>query len=164
MDNYYKDTYKANNRAFNVIGFNDYKKRMIADNPDAEKLPIWDWVQPNNCYSNALFICDMNGLLECYDEWCNYCEGIIINRISLMRGEAVAVHHSWIYSTKYECYVDCTPITGDAPNMYLYLLSDELKDDELQNYLENLCDDEGNTNPRFIHNDLPFGMKVNKDW
>ena len=103
--NYYKDTCKVYNRAYNVIDFDEYKAKMIADVPATKNLIIWSWVAPVSCNSNALFICSFNGLLEGYGEQCNYCEGIVISKKALNMPKeptVMAVHHSFIYSNKYE--------------------------------------------------------------
>ena len=39
--NYYKDTCKVYNRAYNVIDFDEYKAKMIADVPATKNLIIW---------------------------------------------------------------------------------------------------------------------------
>ncbi|WP_416995813.1 hypothetical protein, partial [Alistipes putredinis] len=130
IPNYYKDTCVAYNRAYNVISLEEYKAKMLADVPETKNLIIWRRLIPEGCFSNALFICDFNGLLRRYGERCNYCEGLAISKIALDSDKeptVLAVHHSFIYSNKYECYVDCTPGNKYHPNLYLYLLSDELK-------------------------------------
>ena len=52
--------------------------------------------------------------------------------------------------------------------LYLYLLSDELKEDALEEYLESLMSEDENgddvTTPKFIHDDLPLGVDVPKNW
>ena len=97
--------------------------------------------------------------------------GIAISKIALDSDKeptVLAVHHSFIYSNKYECYVDCTPGNKYHPNLYLYLLSDELKEDALEEYLESLMSEDENgddvTTPKFIHDDLPLGVDVPKNW
>lgn len=154
MDKYYRDTLAANNIAFKVMSWETYKDKMLSDNPECLELDLWRWVAPAMCYSNALYICDNNYSLEDYGEWCNYCEGIVINKLALGKGKAEAVHHSFIYSSKYECYVDCTP-SGNNPELYLYYISDELKGMELSDYLDSM--DEC---PRFIHTDVPMGDTI----
>ena len=101
--NYYKDTCKAYNRAYDVIDLDEYKAKMIADVPAAKNLIIWSWVAPISCNSNALFICSMNGILKEFGERCNYCEGIVISKTALNMPngpKVMAVHHSFIYSNK----------------------------------------------------------------
>ena len=171
IPNYYKDTCVAYNRAYNVISLEEYKAKMLADVPETKNLIIWRRLIPEGCFSNALFICDFNGLLRRYGERCNYCEGLAISKIALDSGKeptVLAVHHSFIYSNKYECYVDCTPGNKYHPNLYLYLLSDELKEDALEEYLESLMSEDENgddvTTPKFIHDDLPLGVDVPKNW
>ena len=163
--NYYKDTCKVYNRAYNVIDFDEYKAKMIADVPATKNLIIWSWVAPVSCNSNALFICSFNGLLEGYGEQCNYCEGIVISKKALNMPKeptVMAVHHSFIYSNKYECYVDC------PPSHYIYLLSEELKDDELSDYIDTLEteneDGEEMWDPRFIHERVALGKEIPKEW
>lgn len=175
--NYYKDTCTAYNRAYHVISFEEYKAKMVADAPTLKEFIIWSWVVPGACNSNALFICSFNGFLKNYGEQCNYCEGIVISKEALNMPKeptVMAVHHSFIYSNKYECYVDCTPGNRYPSSYYIYLLSDELKDEELDEFIDSLKigneidddddDDEEMWNPRFIHEDLPFGIDVPKDW
>ena len=169
--NYYKDTCKVYNRAYNVIDFDEYKAKMIADVPATKNLIIWSWVAPVSCNSNALFICSFNGLLEGYGEQCNYCEGIVISKKALNMPKeptVMAVHHSFIYSNKYECYVDCTPGNEYPPSHYIYLLSEELKDDELSDYIDTLEteneDGEEMWDPRFIHERVALGNEIPKEW
>lgn len=78
---------KAYNRAYNVIDFDEYKAKMIADVPATKNLIIWSWVAPVLCNSNALFICSFNGLLEGYGEQCNYCEEIVISKKALKKSQ-----------------------------------------------------------------------------
>ena len=168
---YYKDTCNAYNRVYHVISLEEYKAKMFADNPKTKNLTIWDWLIPAGCFSNALFICDFNGLLREYGEWCNYCEGLIISQVALhcdTEPTVLAVHHSFIYSNKYECYVDCTLNNKYHPDLFLYLLSDELKEEALEKYLESLMSEDENgedvTIPRFIHENLPLSVDVPKNW
>ena len=169
--NYYKDTCKVYNRAYHVISFDEYKTKMVADVPETKNLIIWSWVTPGTCSSNALFICGLNNLLGAFGERCNYCEGIVISYVALIISKeptVMAVHHSFIYSNKYKCYVDCTPGNQYPPDCYLYLLSDELKDKELNKFLDSLKTKNKNGEemwePRFIHEDIPYGIDVPKDW
>lgn len=100
IPNYYKDTCVAYNRAYNVISLEEYKAKMLADVPETKNLIIWRRLIPEGCFSNALFICDFNGLLRRYGERCNYCEGLAISKIALDSDKeptVLAVHHSFIY-------------------------------------------------------------------
>lgn len=169
--NYYKDTCALYNRAYNVISMEEYKAKMIADIPKARKLIIWDWVAPKACYSNALFICSLNCQLKQFGEQCNYCEGLAISKEALNRSNKstiLTVHHSFIYSNKYQLYVDCTPRNPCSPNLVLYLISDVLKDSALQKFIDSLLteDEDGEDMwvARFIHDDIPLGIEVPKDW
>lgn len=169
--NYYKDTCKAYNRAYHVIDLDEYKAKMIADVPAAKNLIIWSWVVPISCNSNALFICSMNGILKEFGESCNYCEGIVISKTALNMPngpKVMAVHHSFIYSNKYKCYVDCTPGNEYPPSHYIYLMSEELKDDDLSDYIDTLEteDEDGEEmwEPKFIHARVALGKEVPKEW
>lgn len=168
--NYYKDTLAAKNIAHYVISLEEYKAKLFADAPDIATLIDWDFLQPGCCYSNALFLCYNQSILDEYaEEWIDYCEGLQIYKLAIIRDNITAVHHSWIYSSKYECYVDCTPEHRPNallfhPSQYLYYVSDVLKDYALEDYVESLEDDEGEYHPRFIHTDEELGMKVPKEW
>lgn len=166
MDNYYKDTLLKKNIAGLVISLDEYKAKLLADAPELSTAIDWNFFQSGACYSNALFFCYNNYDLEEYaDEWLDYCEGLVICRVALMGDTPEAVHHSWIYSSKYECYVDCTPEYRPThqPNLCLYYISDTLSNYELSDFIDNLEDDEGVFTPRFIHTDVPLGLKVPKD-
>lgn len=167
MDNYYRDTLALKNRANNIISLDEYQAKLFTDAPELATRINWDFLQSGACYSNALFLCYFNDIFdELGDEWLDYCEGLVICRIALLSDTPTAVHHSWIYSSKYNCYVDCTPEhrPNYQPNMCLYFLSDTLSNYELSDYLDSLEDDDGEYNPRFIHKDVELGMKVPKEW
>ena len=82
--------------------------------------------------------------------------------------KVIAVHHSFIYSNKYKCYVDCTPGNEYPPSHYIYLLSEELKDDDLSDYIDTLEteDEDGEEmwEPKFIHARVALGKEVPEEW
>ena len=167
MSDYYKDTLSAKRMADYVISLDEYKAKISADAPELTTAIDWSFLQSGACYSNALFLCYFNNTFEEYaDEWLDYCEGLVICRVALLGDKPMAVHHSWIYSSKYKCYVDCTPEYRPThkPNLCLYYLSDTLSNYELSDYVDSLEDDEGVYHPRFIHTDVPLGLKVPKEW
>lgn len=165
-ETYYKDTLSAKRMADNVISLDEYKAKLLSDSPEMESAIDWSFFQSGACYSNALFLCYHNYELENADEWLDYCEGLVIVRRALLGNTPTVVHHSWIYSSKYECYVDCTPVynPNHQPSQCLYYLSDTLQNYALSDYIESLEDDYGTFNPHFIHTDVPLGLKVPKEW
>lgn len=89
----------------------------------------------------TLYSCSLNCQLKQFGEQCNYCEGLAISKEALNRSNKstiLTVHHSFIYSNKYQLYVDCTPGNPCSPNLVLYLISDVLKDSALQKFIDSL--------------------------
>lgn len=165
MKDYYKKTILAKKRAFSVISLEEYKKRLFADAPEMESFEqIWSFLKPKSCYSNALFLCWCTIAFKKANESFDYCEGVVINRREIIYGNPTAIHHSWVFSNKYKCYVDCTPPEIDC-NLYYYYLSNTLKNIRLYKYLNSIYDEENDMYiPSFINKDLPLGLKVPLEW
>lgn len=156
---YYKKTILEGKKPTAVMSLEDYKATLFADAPKLSKVDVWNYLSVANCYGNAQYLCSFNGLFSNFGERYNYCEGVVVTILGLSSGKPTAVHHSFIYSTKYDCYVDCTP--NQKPNQCFYFISDEVEGDKLNELIDTLDDE---SVPSFIHSEEPLGLEVECSW
>lgn len=159
---YYKDTFKNGKHIKNIISLKEYTNRLVKDFPMYNVTWLMNNFKAQCCYSNALFLCEA----DC--EGVDYIEGIIVDRQSLGEcdKEIMAIHHAWIYSHKYMCYIECTP--NIIPDKYVYIISDVLSGINLENFTNSLWltdqDGEETMYSRFIHEkDGLYGI-IERQW
>lgn len=144
---YYYNAVNDNN-IVDVISADEFIK--LIDKSERNHIrAIQSMMQPNNCYSNSIFICD-------FDDSFEYVEGVMkSDEFNTM------FHHSLVYSTKYDVYVD---FTTDIAN-HKYYVSNHLNRDETSAFIKRCTEydedeDDSTLIPQFYNNDnIPLYWK-----
>lgn len=146
--NYYNYTIKEDNRV-NVISLNEYHAQLFKDEPRAKNGIDWEDLKKNNSNYNACYLCNFNSWLSHYNESLHYVEGTKVK-------DGLATHYAWIYSEKYDVYVDVTGTTEDST----YYISDERAGKHLKNWLADKYDMFSKFKPTWINEDVPTAQNV----
>lgn len=134
MTEYYRDTIERNDIPSEIITLKEYTQKtgIVIDT---------NYIEKNNCYGNAQYL---SSSVQFRGEL-TYVEGVITNGKTL-------IHHAWCYSQLLDCYVE---VTLDNVEGYDYYISDELKDKDLDEFVDSLLNDDDEYVPRFIHYNEP---------
>lgn len=159
-EDYVKNTIVKEKKVDKVISMAEYKE-LLGENGN---IHLWDMPARNACFSNSFFLCSVVNNRNDFGETFNYCEGILFPKKPYKDKGFVLIRHSWVYSNKFNCYLEVTPNIEETKAKYDFYMSDELKGEELAETIENFWeedeDGEYSLNPQFINGEMPKGWVV----